>query len=258
MTAPLDADFPVVARLRRWLSASPPESRPWVTLSYAQSVDACLALRRGSPTAISGVQSLQLTHAARAAHTAILVGIGTLLADDPRLTARLPNVSQPQPVILDSRLRTPPQARVLHHPLGTWIITTPTASSARADILGEHGARVVRVPADSCGRVSLPDALAYLRQESHSSVMVEGGAQILSAFLTHCLANFVLITIAPLLLGGVSAVQISPARRPLRDVHWQPCGEDMVLLGKLSECADTSFIAQHALAQSTLQPGHNG
>lgn len=233
MNAPADAAYPLVTRLRQWLTAPPPESRPWVTLSYAQSVDACLTLTPGTPTALSGTQSLQLTHAARAAHTAILVGIGTLLADDPRLTARIPNAAQPQPVILDSTLQTPLTARVLQHPRGAWIITTPAAPIARANALIERSARIIRVPADLQGRVSLPHALAYLRQESHNSLMAEGGAQILSALLTHHLADFVLITITPLLLGGLPALKIAPARRVLHAIHWQPCGEDVLLLGKV-------------------------
>lgn len=234
MNTPADAALPVVTRLRQWLAAPPPESRPWVTLSYAQSVDACLTLTPGTPTALSGAQSLQMTHTVRAAHTAILVGIGTLLSDDPRLTARIPNAAQPQPVILDSTLRTPLTARVLQHPRAAWIITTPAAPIARANTLIERGARIIRVPADLQGRVNLSDALACLRQESHNSVMVEGGAQILSALLTNRLADYVLITIAPLLFGGVPALKITPARRVLHAVHWQPCGEDMLLLGKVS------------------------
>lgn len=233
MNTPANTAFPVVTRLTQWFTAPPPESRPWVTLSYAQSLDACLTLTRGTPTAISGAEALRLTHAARAAHAAILIGIGTLLADDPRLTARLANAQQPQPVILDSRLRTPQHARVLQHPLGAWIITTHAAPSVRAHALSQAGARIIRVNADSHGRVSLNEALAYLSSASIASVMVEGGAQILSALLTHSLADFALITIAPLILGGLPALQLPPTPRPLHAIHWQPCGKDMVLLARL-------------------------
>ncbi|GAB4401505.1 MAG: hypothetical protein OHK0052_25000 [Anaerolineales bacterium] len=233
MNTPANAPLPIVERLTQWLAAPPPESRPWVTLSYAQSLDACLTLARGSPTAISGAESLRLTHAARAAHTAILIGVGTLLADNPRLTARIPNAMQPQPVILDSTLRTPINAHVLQHPLGAWIITTPAAPEARATALQARGAHIVRVNANAQGQVNLPEALAHLRSTSIASVMVEGGAQILSALLTHRLADFALITIAPLLLGGLPALQLPAARRPLHTVHWQPCGQDMVLLSRL-------------------------
>ena len=84
--------------------------RPFVTLSYAQSLDGCIAAKRGQPLALSGPQSLTLTHQLRSAHDAIMVGIGTLLADNPRLTVRLVEGRDPQPVVLDSRLRFPSEA----------------------------------------------------------------------------------------------------------------------------------------------------
>jgi len=79
------------------------EGRPLVTLSYAQSLDGCIAARPGQPLAVSGPLSLTLTHQLRAAHDAILVGIGTVLADNPRLTVRLVEGQHPQPVVVDSR-----------------------------------------------------------------------------------------------------------------------------------------------------------
>ena len=87
--------------------------RPFVTLSYAQSLDGSIAARRGATTPISGPDALRLTHQLRAHHDAILVGIGTVLADDPQLTVRLVAGPNPQPVIVDSRLRLPLTARLL-------------------------------------------------------------------------------------------------------------------------------------------------
>ena len=99
--------------------------RPLVSLSYAQSLDGSLAARRGSPLLLSGKASMQLTHRLRASHDAILVGIGTILADDPQLTVRLVQGPQPQPVILDSHLRLPPNARVFQGPKLPWIGKLP-------------------------------------------------------------------------------------------------------------------------------------
>ena len=86
--------------------------RPVVTLSYAQSLDGCLTTQRGVRLTLSGPESRRMTHSLRAAHDAILVGIGTLLADDPSLTARLVGGPHPRPVVLDRLLRTAPGLRL--------------------------------------------------------------------------------------------------------------------------------------------------
>ncbi len=104
-----------------------------VGLCYAQSLDGCLAEARGRPTALSGPESGRLTHRLRSLHDAILVGVGTVLADDPRLTVRGVRGPSPQPVILDSRLRTPPDAYlVAQHPRPAWIAALATEIEAQA------------------------------------------------------------------------------------------------------------------------------
>ena len=93
--------------------------RPFVTLTYAQSLDGSIAADPGQPLSLSGPQSLLLTHYLRAAHDAILVGIGTVLADNPLLNVRLVEGKNPQPVIVDSQLRFPLDANLLRrHPPG--------------------------------------------------------------------------------------------------------------------------------------------
>ncbi len=109
------------------LPSSSSRERPYVTLSYAQSLDGSITARRGEPLAISGPESLEMTHRLRAEHDAILVGIGTLLADDPRLSVRLVAGADPQPIIVDSRLRFPLNARILLDGRSPWIATTEEA-----------------------------------------------------------------------------------------------------------------------------------
>ena len=114
--------------------------RPFVTLSYAQSLDGCLTTQQGMATPISAPASLTMTHTLRATHRAILVGIETVLADDPALTVRLIAGDNPQPVIVDSHLRTPPGARLLQSCGAPWIATTPEgARSSRRQRLEEAG-----------------------------------------------------------------------------------------------------------------------
>jgi 3,4-dihydroxy 2-butanone 4-phosphate synthase/GTP cyclohydrolase II len=112
---------------------------PRVTLTYAQSLDGCIAARRGEPYLLSGPESKRMTHQLRAAHSAILVGIGTVLADNPRLTARVAGGENPQPVVLDSRLRLPLDARLLQTG-SPWIATTYSADPQRCALLAQAGA----------------------------------------------------------------------------------------------------------------------
>lgn len=214
-------------------TARPSTQRPFVTLSYAQSVDGSIALRRGQPTPLSGPEALHLTHRLRASHDAILVGIGTVLADDPRLTVRLAEGEQPQPVVVDGRLRFPLTARLLDHPKRPLIVTTPQADPTRQSALEAAGAAVVRVAAAPDGRVSLSAALSALQTRGLSSLMVEGGAHIITSFLAARLVDRAVITITPHFLGGLHAVtHLNGYGAPqLRHVRYHQLGADMVLTG---------------------------
>jgi riboflavin-specific deaminase-like protein len=203
---PVSDDLPEgLARMFAQVTTPQPGmSRPWVTLSYAQSLDGSLAVERGKPLVVSGMQALKLTHQLRASHQAILVGIGTVLADDPRLTVRLVNGDDPQPVVLDNHLRFPLGARLIENHKPPWIITTNQASMARQSALEQRGVRILRVPSSP---VSLVNALQVLWQEGIHSVMVEGGARVITAFLQARLVDAMVITIAPMLVGGIKAVE---------------------------------------------------
>ncbi len=193
--------------------------RPFVTLSYAQSLDGCLTTQQGTATPISSPASLTMTHALRSAHSAILVGIETVLADDPALTVRLVAGDNPQPVIVDSQLRTPPDARLLQGYGAPWIATTPGgARSSRRQRLEEAGARILTLPADEEGRVDLAALLACLGAEGIGSLMVEGGARILTSFLEGGLADYAVITIAPVFLGGYQMIQPAGTGEEFRGV----------------------------------------
>jgi len=177
---------------------------PWVTLSYAQSLDGSIAARRGAPLALSGPATLEITHRLRARHETILVGIGTLLADDPRLNVRLAPGDDPQPVVLDSRLRFPLEARLLRGRKPPWIMTSQKASPEREAALVQAGVRVFRAATE---RIKPGEVLQLLAGEGVCSLMVEGGAQVITAFLQARLVDALVITVSPLLVGGVKAVE---------------------------------------------------
>jgi GTP cyclohydrolase II len=209
--------------------------RPFVTLSYAQSVDGSIAARPGQPLALSGAPSMTLTHQLRAAHDAILVGIGTVLADNPHLTVRLVEGKNPQPIVADSRLRFPLSAHLFcQHPLSPWIATSEQADASRQQVLERAGARVLRLPMTTRGQVNLPALLERLGALGIHSVMVEGGARIITSFLAERLVDHMVLTVAPRLVGGLRAVRrlahADPVDLPrLRNLRYQWLEDDLVL-----------------------------
>jgi GTP cyclohydrolase II len=210
--------------------------RPLVTLSYAQSLDGSIAARPGRPFPLSGSQSLALTHKLRAMHDAILVGIGTVLADNPRLNVRLVAGKDPQPVILDSRLRFPPYANLLRNGRSPWIAASDGADPERQQTLEAAGAKIFRIPSAN-GWLDLNSLLEYLGAMGINSLMVEGGAQIITSFLSSRLVDQMVLTIAPVLVGGLRVVdnfgQPPLKHLPrLRNLSYQRLGEDLILRGE--------------------------
>lgn len=203
-------------------------TRPFITLSYAQSLDGSITATASQPLALSGPEAMKLTHELRAGHDAILVGIGTVLADNPRLTARLASGPNPQPVVLDSRLRFPLNANLLSHPKPPIIAATDLADAEQQAMLESKGARVIRFPASDGGHVHLPALLEWLSQNGIKSVMVEGGSAVITGFLSARLVDRVIITIAPRFVGGLHAVT-APCDLPLRNVRYRVLGADVIV-----------------------------
>ncbi len=203
----------IIERIRRAMALGVPSDsdrrRPFVTVTYAQSLDGSIARRGGEKLTLSNLHSQQLTHRVRALHDAILVGINTVLSDDPQLNVRLVEGTNPQPVIVDSRLRFPLDARLLRDPCVRPIIATgdQTACTEKERRLAEQGARVVRMPLEADGSLCLDRLLAYLWREGVRTVMVEGGSEILTSVLAAHLADQFLVTVAIRLVGGLRAVQ---------------------------------------------------
>lgn len=207
--------------------------RPSITISYAQSLDGSIASASGKPLSLSSLESLEMTHRLRAAHDAILVGIGTILADNPRLTVRHVNGEHPQPVILDTYLRTPNDASILEHPRPPIIATGLTPNQARSEEIEQAGGRVLSLQTREDGHIELPALVERLGQIGVTSVMVEGGTRVISSFLRDQLADCMVITIAPSLVGGRHAVEdLSRDSMPrLGEPEWVAFGPDLVVWG---------------------------
>jgi len=193
-------------RIESWLRSQREQSgagdRPFVTLSYAQSWDGSITLQSGEPLALSGEPAMQLTHHLRSLHDGILVGIGTVLSDDPRLNVRQCKGPDPQPIVLDAHFRIPPAARLCHlAEKRCWVLT-----SADAQCPEDSALDIIRLPGNEAGQVCLHEALRVLKQRGINSLMVEGGANVITGFLKQKLVDAIVLTVAPRLVGGYKAV----------------------------------------------------
>ena len=137
---------------------------PFVTVSYAQSLDGSIAGEKGEPLAISCQESLVYTHALRACHDGILVGINTILSDDPALSTRLVEGENPRPIVLDSHLRIPHTACVLDlsSPVRPVVFTTAKSGEEKQKALRDKNVCVIVLPTDVGGRISLKHVLSCL------------------------------------------------------------------------------------------------
>lgn len=178
------------------------EGRPFVTCKLAMSADGSTAAADGTSQWITGPQARRDAHRLRAASDAICVGVGTLLADDPTLTPRgMPVRRHPLRVVVDSRGRTPPEAKVLDGQSPTLIAVTDQAPPAAVKLLTAAGAEVLELPAEG-GRVALPALLRALAERGVLSLLVEGGAHLAGSFAAQGLVDAFRLYVAPMFLGG--------------------------------------------------------
>lgn len=217
------------------MSGSSFRSRPLITVKWAQTLDGRLATSTRHSRWISGPETRALAHRLRAEHDAILVGVGTVEADNPELTTRLVPGPNPLPIILDGTLRIPPNAALVRP--GTLIATLLTAPAERERMLVARGVEIVRVPA-ACHRVDLVSLMSMLPGRGIRSVLVEGGASVITSFLRLRLADEILIVLAPRVSGaGVDAVGDLGVKVLDRSIGFEqasfvPMGDDVVFRGR--------------------------
>jgi len=182
--------------------------RPFVLVSYAQSIDGSIATRDRRPLQISGPASMVFTHRLRSLFDAILVGIGTVVTDDPQLNVRLVQGRNPQPVVLDTHLRIPLESRLLQRSdCASWLVCSKSTSEARAAAVKRAGASVLHCPPDDHGLIDLGHLMTLLHALGIHSVMVEGGARVITSFMHAGLVDLFIITLSPKLIGGLRVIQ---------------------------------------------------
>ncbi|MGH7071825.1 MAG: bifunctional diaminohydroxyphosphoribosylaminopyrimidine deaminase/5-amino-6-(5-phosphoribosylamino)uracil reductase RibD, partial [Acetobacteraceae bacterium] len=179
--------------------------RPSLTLKLASTLDGRIGTRGGASRWITGPAARYQAHALRGRHDAILVGIGTVLADDPELTCRIPGFRALPLVriVVDSRLRTPGTCRIVATAgeAPVWILHRAEADCERARVLSERGARLIAVPAQMSG-IDLAAGLTLLGQSGLTSIIAEGGAAIAASLLAGDLVDRLAWFHAPAVLGG--------------------------------------------------------
>ncbi|HQP42427.1 MAG TPA: bifunctional diaminohydroxyphosphoribosylaminopyrimidine deaminase/5-amino-6-(5-phosphoribosylamino)uracil reductase RibD [Thermoanaerobaculales bacterium] len=189
---------------RRWLTWVQ-ERRPWVTLKAAVSLDGRIATRTGQSKWITGEAARRRSLELREEHDAVVVGVGTVLADDPQLTRRLglnPGDTWTR-VVLDSGLRTPTAAQVVwSSPEQTLIAHTPEAAPAERRRLEAAGVQLIEVAAANDGRVELHQLLEQLARRDVAALLVEGGSAVHGSFADAGLVDEAVFFVAPLLIGG--------------------------------------------------------
>lgn len=234
----------MVSRVSRVTSAA----LPYVTIKYAQTLDGRIATRSGQSQWISSDADLTYAHELRAANDAIMVGIGTVLKDNPRLTVRLATGPNPRRIVVDSLLRTPHSSHVLSDEFvsNTTFAVTAAAPAVRIKEAESRGARVIIVRSTLDGLVDLEDLLQRLRAEGIRSVMVEGGAKIITSVLRAGLANRLIICIAPKVMGsgiegvGDLGVITLPETIKFTSHSFRQAGEDVMFDGEIEPVLDLS------------------
>ena len=216
--------------------------KPFVTLKIAQTLDGKIATAKGESQWITGEPARQEGHRLRDENDAILVGINTVLKDDPSLTSRIPDGRDPIRVIVDSTLRIPLKARVLtQRSSARTIIATISKAPKKISALEKSGAEVI-VTKGRDGRVDLQDLMKKLGQRDIMSVLIEGGAEVNASALKAGIVDKVVLFLAPLLMagtdslcsiGGVCPRRLSQAKG-LRDVTVQFVGRDLMVTGYLA------------------------
>lgn len=226
----------------RWITTG----LPWVIMKAGVSLDGRIAARSGHSGWITNEASRHYVHQLRDRVDAILVGIGTALADDPALTTRLPGRGHRDPlrVVLDRDLRLPPEARMLRQKstAGTILFCGPEVDTARKQALERAGAEILPIFLAADGELDLPGILAELGKRQVTSLLVEGGSRVHGAFWSQNLVQQVLLFYGPLFLGaegipllaGFGPDRVEQAIR-LHTIGHRRFGDDLMVEGLVGE-----------------------
>lgn len=218
--------------------------KPFVILKIASTLDGRIATRTGDARWVTGERARAYVHQLRHAMDAIMVGVGTVAADDPQLTTRLENGRGVDPVrvVLDTSLRMPVKARMLHQAskAPTWVVCGPDAPPAARERLCAEGAMIVQTPL-SGGRIDLEALMRQLAERGVASLLIEGGAHVAGAALRAGIVDKVVFFYAPKIHGGDDGVPICSGKGPdlmreslaVSHIELDRMGDDIMVSGYL-------------------------
>ncbi len=223
---------------------------PFVVAKFAMSLDGKIATREGDSRWISGEESRKYVHKLRQQVDAIMVGVNTIITDNPRLSARGccggkggKVIQQPLRVILDGKGRMPVESRVFHEPGSTLLVVAGELSPQKQDELTQAGAEILALEGDG-DIINLERLLAILGERQITSLLVEGGSHLLGELFDSGLIDKVMVFIAPIIIGGSGAKSavagsgaalVSEALR-LRDVEMRTFADDVLVSGYVTKC----------------------
>ena len=209
---------------------------PYVTLKIAQTIDGRIATSTGHARWITSKPARKEAHRIRANNDAILVGIGTVLADNPQLNVRLVKGNNPVRIVLDSNLKIPFTSQLLNDEfVHQTIIATSSNNMEKLDHIKKTGAHIWQIEKDNNGHVSLKALLKKIGQARMSSVMVEGGAEIFTSFIKEKLADRIVFLLAPKILGagknaiGDLGINLVDDCIRLKNIKTKKMGEDLLI-----------------------------
>ena len=194
--------------LLRWFRRGISMERPWVIAKWAMTLDGKIGSRDRDAKWVSGEEAREAVHQLRGRCEAIVVGVGTLLADDPLLTPRGKSLlpGPPLRVVFDSGLRTPPEAKIFSDKSCPVVIATLAGADAeREKILRERGAEVIRLGTDASGGVSVAEVLKALWGSGVRRLLLESGGKLAASFFAAGAVDQVVAFVAPKVAGGASA-----------------------------------------------------
>lgn len=240
-------------------TSRPQASRPYVVVKYAQSLDGRIATASGDARWISSEEERAVSHSLRARCDAIMVGLGTVMRDDPQLTVRLVPGPSPTRVVLDSKLRAPLSSRVFDDSAPTLVVTTDAADATRRAELVARDVAVRVVPSGPAG-IETTAVLELLRAMGVASLLVEGGQRVVTSLLRAGCVDRVIVALAPVVLGrGVEAVGDLGIDRvadgiPLVNRSVYVAGSDVLMAGDVGGSGSDNGHAERAVLRVAEPP----
>ncbi len=212
---------------------------PFVVLKSAMTIDGKIATKTGASRWVAGQDSRRYAHHMRNFYDAILVGVETVLVDNPKLNVRMVSkIKNPVRIVLDAFARTPLSADVLGHGQRTIVVVGPKAPAKRTEALKNKGAEILKINAPK-GRIDVKALMKKMGKMGITSLLVEGGGEVNASFINAGLVDKAYIFIAPKIFGGREAktpvegegVNFPSRATPINIVHQERIGEDILLIG---------------------------